>query len=406
MRILFLNQFFWPDTAATSQLLTDLADHFGRAGQSVTVICGSQGYSGADSGPAPNARIVRLKNAAFSRSVAGRMGSYLSFFGGALWQSFHVDAPDVVVTLTTPPLLSLVGLAVQRFRGARHIIWEMDVYPDVAIDLGVLKNGGLAARFFGRLADIPRRRADSIVVLGGCMRDRLLAHGIPSEKLAIAHNWADEPTFPKNSFAGSGPLSILYSGNFGLAHDVETIAAAMLQYAQQGCTGNDCEISFVFAGGGSRYAWLQEFCARHRIGTAAFLPYCERSALATRLVGAHIGLVTQRHECLGSAVPSKTYAIMSVARPILFIGPRDATPARLIAEHNCGWQIDTGDVAGLMQLLGHLNSNRELIAAAGERAYDAFREHYERSIGVARIAGLLGVQSAARISPAQSPAHV
>jgi len=397
MKILFLNQFFWPDTAATGQLLSDLTEQMAASGESVSVICGSASYGGTTSAPQPKVKIHRLKNSAFSRKVAGRMGSYLSFLGGALWLSLRLSPPDVVVTLTTPPLVSLIGLMVQKLRGARHVIWEMDVYPDVAVDLGVLERGSFAAKLFGWLADLPRRHADRVIVLGECMRDRLLAHGIPADKIFVAENWADRNQF--STFARreapmvfNGPISILYSGNFGLAHDAETICSAMVELDKR--KNQTQPFRFVFAGSGSWHGWLQNVCREQKLENALFQGYCERQELDARLISGHIGLVTQKNECLGSAVPSKTYGIMAAGRPILFIGPKESTPARIIEQYNCGWQVECGDVRGLLELLDCLSAQPELIAAAGARSYRAFVANYQRSIGVARIISIIGSETA------------
>jgi colanic acid biosynthesis glycosyl transferase WcaI len=400
MQTLLLNQFFWPDTAATGQLMSDLVEHLDSTGEQVSVICGSANYGGSTSAPQPKARIIRLKNYSFSRRLFGRVCSYLTFLAGAVWHGMRLDAPDVVVTLTTPPLLSLVGLMIQRFRGARHVIWEMDVYPDVAIDLGVLRPAGPAARLFGWLADLPRKRADRIIVLGECMRARLLAHGISSEKIVVVENWAEAGAAPvpasgSNSSVASSGLSILYSGNLGLAHDAQTIAQALVELKVR----SEEDIRFVFAGGGSRHAWLRDFCEEHGLQNAEFLPYCERQELGARLASGDIGLVTQKTECLGSAVPSKTYGIMAAGRPLLFIGPKESTPALIIARYSCGWQFDCGDVQGVVELLQLLNKHPHLLKEAGTRAYQAFLDHYQRGTGVARIAEILG---STRIAPQPS----
>ncbi len=177
MRILFLNQFFWPDTAATGQLLSDLAEHLANSGEIIEVICGSANYGGSNSQPCPAVGVTRLPTAPFSLGVAGRLASYLSFITGSFWHGIRQPAPDIVVTLTTPPLISLVGMAIQQLRGSRHIIWEMDVYPDIAVDLGVFKRNGLSARVFGCSSPTCHGlcRADlCVIALGECMKSRLL----------------------------------------------------------------------------------------------------------------------------------------------------------------------------------------------------------------------------------------
>ncbi len=106
MRILFLNQFFWPELAATSQLLTDVVRHLADEGHQITVICGANGYAGTDSTECPDARVIRTPSLPFKRSMLGRALSYFSFFGWALWYGLRAGRQDVIVTMTTPPLLS------------------------------------------------------------------------------------------------------------------------------------------------------------------------------------------------------------------------------------------------------------------------------------------------------------
>jgi glycosyltransferase involved in cell wall biosynthesis len=320
--------------------------------------------------------------------MAGRLFSYLSFLAGALWHGIRHPAPDVIVTMTTPPLISLVGMAIQKLRGARHIIWEMDLYPDIAVDLGVLKRNGIAARLFGWLADLPRRHADRVIALGECMRARLLTHGLAGEKISVAENWADCDALPagyrQRPPSHSRDLSIIYSGNFGRAHDASTIAGAMAELSRAGDG-----FQFIFGGGGSRQQWIRDFCDKHNVESVTFLPYCERSALRGRLGAGDICLVTQHADSAGCVVPSKAYGIMAAGRPVLYIGPAHSTTALMIKRYGCGWQIDCGDVRGLVKLLRTLSEHKERVRTAGQMAYQTFVNHYQRSLGVARMAAIL-----------------
>ena len=181
-----------------------------------------------------------------------------------------------------------------------------------------------------------------------------------------------------------------YSGNFGLAHDVDTISTVVDRYA------NDDRFRFVFAGGGIRHMHLKKLCEQRGIMNVAFRTYSSRAALSASLGEGHLGLVTQLPQTCGSIVPSKTYGIMAAGRPILFIGPYEATPARLSRQFQCGWQVDPGDSAGLASLLERLHSERELIFDAGRRARQAFEQHYDRPVGAARIIKILGLEPAER----------
>jgi len=271
-------------------------------------------------------------------------------------------------------------------RATRHYIWEMDLYPDIAVDMGFLSPHSPLTRIVRWVFDFARRRADGVIALGDEMKDRLIAHGIPPEKIHVCENWADGRDIVPLPFP-KGPLTIYYSGNLGLVHDVETILEAMRHFR------NDARFRFLFAGGGSRRTRFEASCREHSIGNVLFGPYCDRADLGTRLAQGHIGLVTQRPESLGSVVPSKTYGIMAAGRPILYIGPKQATPARIIEKHRCGWQIEPGDATGLVELLETLCNRPDLIAHAGRLARQAFEQQYDRPIAVARFCSILGLTS-------------
>ena len=202
MHVLFINQFFWPDTAATGQLLTDVAREIDPELHAVTVLCGKSVYGAVDSASPPPVKIVQSGDVAFSRGRFGRILSYASFFAGAMVQGVRGARPTLVVTLTTPPLVSLLGTLLKSLRGSQHFIWEMDVYPDIAVDLNVLKRGSVAARLIGILADIPRKRADGIIALGEDMKARLVARGIAADKIIVAENWADGDEIVPGPFPG------------------------------------------------------------------------------------------------------------------------------------------------------------------------------------------------------------
>ncbi len=209
MRILFVNQFFWPDLVATSVLLTDFARFLTEQGHNVTVLCGRGAYAGADATTRPDVQILTVPCCQFGRLPGARIASYATFLAGAVLRLFFVTKPDVVITMTTPPLTSLLGALMRKLRGVKHYIWEMDMYPDVAIDLGVVRADSLFARCVGKWADWGRAHSDRVIALGEDMKRRLLARGVPADKIRIAGNWADGGLFsaaPKENEAR--PLTV------------------------------------------------------------------------------------------------------------------------------------------------------------------------------------------------------
>src|SRR5690348_6135009 len=106
--MLFLNQFFHPSSAATSQLLTDLATHLSATGHPVTVIHGRPDYSASNQTPLPNINTIQIPNLPFAHTKIGRVLSYASFYICALCLALTTRRPGPIVTLTTPPLLPAI----------------------------------------------------------------------------------------------------------------------------------------------------------------------------------------------------------------------------------------------------------------------------------------------------------
>lgn len=386
MRMLFINQFFWPDSSATSQQLTDLVIGLAARGEEVEVLCGeSGGYAAAAGSVAPRATVHRVKAMPFTRGKLGRVFSYLSFYATAFARGLTLRRPDVVVSMTTPPLISLLGTCIQILRGSRHYIWEQDVYPDIAVDLAHIRKGSLLHRITGALADFSRRKADGIIVLGECMRDRLVSRGVPADKIFVAEHWANSASITPMPRPGDPKeLVLLYSGNLGLAHDLDTLLGTMAALR------DDARFRFLFVGTGGRRKALTEFCEANGIRSVEMRPFVDRDKLSEGLAAGDIGLVTQQESASGSVVPSKVYGILAAGRPLLFIGPASATPARIIRRHACGWHVECGDVEGVTRVLTSLAENRHLVTEAGDRARQALLDFYDLPQSVDRIGDILG----------------
>ncbi len=386
MRMLFINQFFWPDSSATSQQLTDLVVGLAARGVEIEVLCGdSGGYATAAGSAAPKATVHRVKALPFTRGKLGRVFSYLSFYVSAFARGLTLRKPDVVVSMTTPPLISLLGTCLQRLRGARHFIWEQDVYPDIAVDLRHIRKGSLLHRLTGALADWSRRHADGIVVLGECMRDRLVSRGVAPDRIHVAEHWANSASITPMVRPGDPKeLVLLYSGNLGLAHDLDTILGTIRGLR------DDSRFRFLFVGTGGRRKALTDFCEANQIRSVEMRPFVDRDKLSEGLAAGDIGLVTQQDSACGSVVPSKVYGILAAGRPLLFIGPASATPARIIRRHGCGWHFACGDVEGVSRMLQHLAEHRDLVLEAGARARQALLSFYDLPQSVDRLGDILG----------------
>jgi len=195
MRILFLNQFYVPDVAATGQLLADVAEELAAQGHEVHVICSRRTYSsGADAFAANEVangvHVHRVGGTGFGRGrVIGRIVDYLTFYILAMWWSFRLTKMDVCVALTTPPFIALIAFVLSKVKGTRSVIWVMDVYPDIAVAYDVLREKALLYRVLTRVNRVLYRNAAAVISLGETMTERLQSLGAPNGILHTVHNW-------------------------------------------------------------------------------------------------------------------------------------------------------------------------------------------------------------------------
>lgn len=373
--------------------MTDLAESLVESGMEVTALAGRGRYNGGESLPARElyrgVRIERAWATSFGKgSAVGRLFDYLSFYLGAAWKLLTLPRHDIVMALTTPPLISLLALVVCRIRRMRLIVLVQDIYPDVAVSLGTLKPNSLSTRIFDFLSCFTLRRADRIIVLGDCMRERILQKvGDEIEsRLDVIHNWADgarirplEEGAP-NSFTEAhnlvGEFVVLFSGNLGRVNDFSTIldAARLLRHR--------LDIRFLFIGDGAKACEIKDFIHEHQLENVRLLPYQPQDLLRFSLAAGRIHLVTLAEGLAGLSVPSKAYGILAAGRPLLFIGDPKSDTARLIRESGCGAAVAAGESERLAAIIMEWEADRDRLEMMGRKARELFEHRFDRTHAV------------------------
>ena len=395
MRILILNQFFYPDHSATSQLMTELAESLVERGHRVTALAGRGRYNGGERFQSREVHlgihIERAWTTSFGkRNSLGRITDYLSFYVGAWWKLLRLPGHDIVMALTTPPLIGLIALMISRLRGMHMVSLVQDVYPDVAVALGSLNPRSPMTRLLDMLSRATLRRSDRIIVLGECMRERIVAKGVDPVRIDVIHNWADgskinpietetNPFVEENDLKGK--FVVLFSGNLGRVNDFSTVleAARVIQdHDSSDAIGTKPYVLFLFIGEGTEAVNIRRFIDQYKLENVRMLPYQPKELLPFTLAAANVALVTLREGLAGLSVPSKTYAILAAGRPILFIGDKESDIARIIKENACGAVVSSGDSKRLAQLIKGWASDKTNLAQLNRAARTTFEKHFDR----------------------------
>jgi hypothetical protein len=305
VRFLFLNQYFPPDPAPTGVLLREMAEALEQAGHTIDSVAARQDYRN-------------------SHGRGGRMRRELMALVRMLFDGLRRPRPEVVVSGSSPPCLLVVATLVAWWHRAHSVHWAMDLYPEVAVALGEVREGALA-RTIAAVMGWGYRRAAQVVVLDEDMAVRLRRYGVKPE---IIRPWVISPVLEQLATSQaevSAEWTWIYSGNLGRAHEWET-----LLQAQAWLEAHGAGIRLVFQGGGRSWAAAQARARELGLRQIEWRGYVAEEELPASLLRCHALAVTQLPEAQGLLWPSKLALASSLPRPIAWVGPADGAIARLL----------------------------------------------------------------------------
>ncbi len=400
-RVVVFNRSYWPDVEATGQLLTelleDLSDDFDVeviAGQP-NAVASSEAYQSTGTEVHNGVKITRIRHTQFSKhSFVGRVINLVTFTVSAAWISLTRQRPDVVVTETDPFLLAFVGRWFQWRHRAKFVVYLQDIYPDIAVAVGKLREGWIS-RCVRSLLFRVYRQADCVVVLSRDMERTCREYGVPADVLRVIPNWADttrvQPHKVENSFRKRYQLEdtflVMYSGNMGLAHRLAPILDAANQLRDHP------QVCFAFVGDGARREELASAAAMRRLTNIRFFPYQPRELLSQSLSAADVHLISMQPEATGLLMPSKLYGILASGSAVIALANPQSELAELILQREVGYVCDPqtpdGGAERLAYVINFLAGHAAEVRVMGQNARRVAEAEFDRSIQTARFAAML-----------------
>lgn len=305
-----------------------------------------------------------------------RMANYLSFAAAATADAQrHLADRDVVLVHGTPATAALPAMALKRTRGIPYVLHVQDLWPDTVTASGFIggRKGLAAERALHRYVDESYRLADHIAVTSPGMLERILARGVPADKLSVVTNWADEdvfaPTVRDEALAAemgiTRPFTVMYAGNLGPLQELETLldAAAELR--------DDPRIGIVLVGDGSDRLRLQELAAQRGLDNVTFVGHQPMSQMRSIMALGDVHYVGLSDlPIFRTTTPSKLQATMAAGRPVIAALNGDA--AAIVQQSGAGEVVRVGDGGEVARLVRQWADAPDSLAARGASA----REHY------------------------------
>jgi len=376
MHILLFNEYYPPDTSATAKMAVQVAETLARRHR-VTVVAGRPSYDPDEFYPFAFLRrdtrngvvVERVGSTAYPRhQMRRRVSNYLSYLALAVPRAIALR-PDLVLAMTDPPVAGIAGAFVARRLGCPFVYNIQDLYPDMAVGGEIVRPGTWVNRW-EQMHRRALRQAARVIVIGDDMRDRILAKGVPPEKVAVVRNGSaspapspdpNEPAVRKivQEIRCGFPFVVVHAGNLGFygAWDTLLKAAEIL--------GNE-NTGLVFIGGGANLAALQSSASGS--ANVRFLPFRPVEQVPHVMLAGDLHVVTVKRGLEGIVVPSKLYSILAAGRPVLVVASASSDAARVVLESGCGLTADPDDPAAVAAAIRELRGDPVRLAEMGRRA--------------------------------------
>ncbi len=389
--ILFINQHYYPDFAATGQLLSELCEDLAVKNWKVTVITGMpeigtypKNYSKPLSfEEKKNISIYRIYNhPAGSKNIFNRLLHFFSFWVGSILKSLIIEKMDLVYVMSSPPLLNGITANILRVvRGVPYIYNVQDLYPGIAVEMGTISNQKLIS-ISEKIEKFINLNSLSVFTLSDQMKESIAHNGIQENKISVIPNWSDgEIIFPKKSSELRNQLGleskflITYSGNIGLSQGLEKIILIAEQIKEI-----NREIHFLIIGNGANLPFIRKLAEEKQLNNITFLPFQPKEELCDSLNCADLHIVPMAENMAKYLMPSKIYGIMAAGKPFLAIVDEGTEIYKLINETECGFQLTYNRYQEAVNLLVDCLNEKDRLAEMGRKGRKYFEENFDRKM--------------------------
>lgn len=402
MKILLISQYYAPEDVAAAVWIPQLAEDLREKGNQVTVLTAFpnypkrivfDGYRGKihQRETINGVEVVRTwiyanpSNAYWSRLL--NWGSFcVSAFIGGLFSRLKADVIYVII----PPLpLGLSALLLGKIIGAKVVTNVQDIYPLIAVQLGILRNPAII-RVFEWIERCIYRNSDVVVGISDGFVRHFRKCGAPEMRALMVPNWADSEaikpqssdTLLRKEINCDGKTIVLYSGTLSHNSCTESIVRAAERISAP-------DICFLIVGDGVKKDSLQQYVRERELTNVNFMPFQPLACYSEVLATGDIALVALNTAASLASVPSKVFKHMAAGRPIVAITKSGNELERLILNYEMGIVVDPDDIDGIADAIVRLSRDRSLRESLGANARLAIENHFSRPLSIGKIETIL-----------------
>jgi len=395
VKILYVSQYFSPETGAPAARAAELAQYWVQDGHEVTVLTGFPNhpngivlpnYRGMLRRPVmreeiSGVKVVRTWLFPFpNRKAHERMLNYSSFCVSAATTGMFLPRPDVLIATSPQLLVGLSGWWLARLKGAPFVFEVRDLWPESLVAVGMSNANSMLSRSLGSIAGFLYRRADHVVVVTPAFEDYLVrSWHVPAEKISVVENGVNTDLFSprldnvlRSELAIDEKFVVSYIGTMGMAHGLDTLVEVATELRQTAP-----EVLFLMVGEGADKARIIQFAGSRRLSNMRFINQQPREKVPEFISASDVCLVPlKKTELFKTVVPTKMLEFMSCARPVI-LGV-DGQARRILDLAAAGIFVEPQNATPLAQAIRKLATNPVLRETLGHNGRRYVVENFSR----------------------------
>ena len=321
------------------------------------------------------------------RSKLFRVLSWINYSLFAFWKMLKADSNTLIFIVSNPPFLGFFALLVNLVKKTHYVVLVYDIHPDTLISFGVLSKNSFAVKLWRSMNQRVWNRSIAVYTIGNVMAENLTKQfNVKSTKLGrvgVIPPWADTNKIKpiekidnplSNELGQEGKITILYSGNMGISHDIDSIlqAAKILK--------NEEKISFLLIGEGEKWQDAVDFQKDNDLSNLQVLPFQPEERLPYTMALADIALVALDEGAEGLMIPSKMFYYMAVGAAVVGICKGRSDMSEIVQNSRCGVIVEPKNPIKLAEVIRDLANNIEVLNGFKGRARTSAKESYSREV--------------------------
>jgi len=394
--VLVLCRFFKPDQNTAANLAYETAEDLVKKGLGVKVVCGQTKTANLDKEEIVNGIDVRRLNylQLLKSSKIGRIISYLSFIFAIAFNWHLLWQTKCIVVYSDPPIMPFIVALNKKFFKVKFIFVSYDIYPDIPVATNHINEQSIACKMMRKANNFMDKHADKIVALSNDMKNYILKTRkyVFRNQIRVIPNWSTINTVDFSREVQNDAIKklrtqfeliILYSGNMGIAQDMDTI----LNVAKK--MKDNPDVLFIFTGNGQKVSQIKADLANLKLNNVRFYDYLIGQDYVDMLRIADAHIISLVEGLAGMAVPSKTYSYMAIGRPLIAILSKDTDIANDINDYELGCVINANDIEKFVDYVKYLLDNKNEIIQIGNRVLKVYNDKYTKEVSTTKYYELI-----------------